>query len=165
VLAAAAPSFAIAEDNNRLIAIQASCNEMQAKIIAGDPDAGLKFVFPKLVQLVGGPEKMAALLRKGAEQVQQLGAKMTCSPPTQVSQVGTRILALVPVLTTAAVVDKERGKGVFKQWSSALAISENQGSSWYFLTVTDKGVPAELLSGGIGNISIPPKDRGTFVPD
>lgn len=153
------------EATRNAFTIQARCNEMHAKILAGDYEAAQKFIFPRLVGFAGGPEKMASYLKEGAAFVHKMGATMTCSAPTQFSQVGSRSFALLPVLISSHVIDPVRGNRHFKQMSSTLAISENNGRSWFFMTVTDQGVPDALIPGGIGKMSIPPKDGGAFFPE
>lgn len=168
------PVFAVAmfaatatasEPARHAFTIQTRCNEMQTKVLAGDFEGAQKFLYPRLVGMVGGPDKMTSYLKQGAAMMHEMGATLTCSAPTQFSQVGSRSFALLPVLLSAHVVDKARGNRHFKQSSSMLAISENNGASWFFMAVTDQGVPDVLIPGGIGKFSIPPKDGGAFFPE
>lgn len=164
IVALFAPAAAMAEVSQQALTVQARCNEMQAKIVAEDVDGAMEFIFPRLVELIGA-DKMAFSLLRGAAAVKTLNATVTCAVPTQFSKVGGRLFALVPMLTTARIVHDTQGKGQLKQWSSTLAISENMGQTWTFLHVGEAGVPEALVAGGIGNIVIPPKDKGIFTPD
>lgn len=145
--------------------IQAHCNEMQSKVLSGDVEGALTYVFPRLVKLIGGPEKMTSYLREGAATVHKMGATLTCSAPTQYSQAGSRSFALLLVLLSSEVVDAARAKNHFKQSSSMLAISEDHGATWLFMAITDQGVPDLLIPGGIGKLHIPPKDPGAWTRD
>jgi hypothetical protein len=146
--------------------IQARCNEMNEKILSGDLEGGLRYVLPRLVELVGGPEKATAMLRKSVtERGRTLGMKISCLAPTQFSKVGIRSFALIPTMNVTSGIANDR-KGRFYLEGSTLGVSVDEGVTWHFLDLHgDEPVPEMLIPGGIGSIKPPPKKPGVFKSD
>jgi hypothetical protein len=161
-----ATATACAQASVQSSAIQARCNEMSSKLLSGDLQDGVQYVLPRLVELVGGPEKAMSMLKESVtDRGRGMGMKITCLAPTQFAQVGASTFALIPTITvTSGVKDGHRGQ-LFLEGSS-LGVSTDEGVTWHFLDLHgDEPVPEALIPGGIGSIKPPPKRAGIFKAD
>ncbi len=143
--------------------VQSRCNEMSSKILLGELRSGVKYVLPRLVELVGGPEQAMNMLKKNVtDKGAAMGMKIICLAPTQFSQVGVNSFALIPTMTvTSGVKGGRRGQLTIE--GSTLGVSIDHGVTWHFLDLHgDEAIPETLIPGGIGSIKPPPKPPGIF---
>ena len=154
---------ACAQAQNQGVTIQTLWNKMSVKILTGDVQSGVQYVLPRLVELIGGPDKAMAMMKKNVtDRGKEMGMKITCLEPTQFAQVGTRSFALIPTINVTTGV-KDGRKGELRLEGSSLAVSADMGVTWHFLDLHgDEPIPEELIPGGIGSIKPPAKKSGVF---
>jgi hypothetical protein len=142
-------------------AADAALEEVRAKaqacadaMLKGDYEAFVGYTHPKVIELVGGREKMLETLRKGTAQMKAQGiafVSFDVAAPANVIGAGKpRQLAVVPTK-----FEMTSGTTHIKQEGFLLAVSDDAGKSWTFIDgagLTDKeqlkqflgDVPAEL---------------------
>lgn len=101
--------------------------EMSSSFIKGDYKNFLKFTYPKVVEMMGGKEKMVTFLEKGMEQMKDEGIafkSVIVGLTNQKVKAGKEIHTLVSQATILSVPG-----GTIAANSYLLAISQNDGQS------------------------------------
>lgn len=111
--------------------IRAKASEMTTAVRTGQNDKIIDLMYPKVVELAGGHEKMMAILKNMIEEMKRSGFKMdsvSIGQPGEPVAGGSKLFAIVP--QTAYLT----GNNVKIEGPSfLLAISMDQGKTWYFL--------------------------------
>ncbi len=142
---------------------QRMCNELNTAAFSGDIDKALGLMHPDLFKVITR-EQATDLLKKVLEKNADFQITgMRCEVPQQTTIIGSRSLALLPILTEAKVPG-----GTYQYISYYLGISDDEGTTWKFLFIkqnADQTQLQKILPDGIGNITIPPEQQGNFIPD
>jgi hypothetical protein len=115
-------------DTNKL---KRQATEMAESFMKGDYAKLVKYTYPKVVEMMGGPEKMIQTLKKSLDDIKSKGytilsAKVALTPLK--AQAGKEIHAVV-VQTIVMTVPG----GTLTSNSYLLGISSDKGSNWYFV--------------------------------
>jgi len=105
--------------------------ENSAALTSGNYARLVELTYPKVVEMIGGRDKMIETLRKGTEDMKAhgnaiLGAEV--SEPKEVVPRGDKQFAIVPMITRMQVPE---GTLHFKGF--LIAISEDRGKTWTFI--------------------------------
>ena len=104
--------------------------------------------YPKLIELIGGRDRMIEMLRQGTEDLKARGSKIlgaAVSEPKEIVMAGDRQFAIVP-----EVVRVQGPEGTLRSNSFLIAVSENRGKTWTFID-------------GAGLHNTPGKERETLA--
>ena len=132
--------------------------------LKGDVEKFASFMYPGAVKLLGGKEKMVAMLRRGLEDMKAQGTRFksaNASEPEHVVIAGQDLLTIVPVKQVMIVPD-----GELHISSHLLGISSDNGKSWTFVD-TVKLTPENVRSvvpHFNPDLKLPPKQQPTLVP-
>ena len=122
-------SSLFAQVDNKVIKQQAE--QTSKALLQGDYETVVKFTYPKIVEMLGGREKMVAMLRDGKAQMDAQGMgieSVSFGEPSLTVKAGEEIHCLVPQTLLMTVPG-----GKMKAESWLLAISTDKGTHWYFL--------------------------------
>ena len=135
--------------------LRAQAEESSRAFLEGDYGRLADYTYPKLVELLGGREKMAEFVRKGVEDLKAGGfnpLSSVPSAPVQVLRVGRQTYAIVPLKF------KMRAPGqVLVSDSFMIAVSDDGGKDWKFLSgaSVDEARLKILLPGAAGKLKLP----------
>jgi hypothetical protein len=108
--------------------------ELTGKALLNDDfETIIKFTYPKVIELVGGRDKMVSLIKKGKIEMAQQGIsfdKVTIGNPSKAVIAGDEIHCLVPQTVYMKVP-----KGRMKSETQLIAISRDQGLIGILLTL------------------------------
>ena len=99
--------------------------------VRGDLDKFAGLTNPKLVQAMGGRERMIELLKSGQKEMNARGIRLlsaSLQPQVELAQGGDEWFAVVPYQLEMGVPE---GRALVKTW--LLGISADQGKSWTFV--------------------------------
>ena len=99
--------------------------------VRGDLDKFAGLTHPKLVQAMGGRERMIELLKSGQKEMATRGIQLlsaSLQPKVEVAQGGDEWFAVVPYDLEMSV---PAGRALVKTW--LLGVSADQGKSWTFV--------------------------------
>jgi hypothetical protein len=116
--------------------LTARTKELEEAISRKDYTKMVDLTYPKLVDLLGGREKMLAEMSNQMKSMEAEGVELLStvpSPPTQFVHESNGIYAVVPVTTKIKAKD-----GMFQTEGSLIAISNDGGTSWTFIDATGK---------------------------
>ncbi|MVM32470.1 hypothetical protein GO755_20670 [Spirosoma sp. HMF4905] len=106
--------------------------------VQGDYKTVLTFTYPRLVDLLGGPKKMLAVLKQQAPPMSTEPIHILIEKPGTIYKAGKELHALVPYVLTIPQ------KPSFVQLRGyQLAVSMNKGKHWYFVP-TDQLTEASI---------------------
>ncbi len=129
--------------------------------IEGDFERLADCTVPKLVELMGGREKMIEAVRKDVEEMKAEGFEPLSSKhsaPTQVVRVGSRTYAVIPLKFRM-----RSSKEVHVSDSFLIGVSGDGGQNWTFLSAdsTDEARMKVLLPDVVGKLKLPPARYST----
>jgi hypothetical protein len=111
---------------------------MYQAFLRGDFDTFVSFTHPKVVRLMGGPEKVKAELAKVLADGKAQGISVrsaTVSPPQQITRSGAHaVQAIVPTELVMVAPGKEG-----RQTSFLLGLSPDDGRTWKFVDTARVG--------------------------
>jgi hypothetical protein len=117
------------------------------------------FTFPKLVEILGGPDRMIERLKAGMEQMKKSGyafKSYDVQVPKQIVDSGSDIIAIVPQIIVMTVPT-----GTLTQKGYLIAVSSDQGGHWTFLdsaAVDDEKLKV-LLPKFPPELKLPPREK------
>lgn len=140
---------------------QQSCDAM----VNGEVEAMVRLTHPKVVELMGGQEKMAAVVRKGMAEMSRDGTKILSArpeAPAEFVRMGTEEVAVVPFTLVMKVP-----KATLTQKSFLLGISSGRGKSWTFIDGAglDDDTIKKVLPDFPSQVKLPQKIRPTVKRD
>ena len=145
--------------------IRKFADENIAAEIAGDYSRMVDLMYPNLVELAGGREKVMNLMRHQRKALSAKGVTMVgveVSEPTQVASGKDKEFAIVPVIVR---LKGPKGTPLLREKSFYIAISSDRGDTWTFLDggddVTEKYVTA-LFPDFPTQLSIPKSEQPVF---
>jgi len=158
------PCLAFAQVDKKIIKQQAE--QLAAAMISNDYQTIANFTHPKVVELLGGRDKMISIIKNGNIEMMKQGISFDKTiigrPLDQVVKAGNEIHCLVPQTVFMKVP-----KGKMKQESHLLAISKDNGVHWYFIDtvkLTDENVKS-VLPNFNSDLRIPAKKEAVFIKD
>lgn len=150
-----------AQVDNKIIRQQAE--HTSKALLQGDYETVVKFTYPKIVEMLGGRDKMVAILKDGKVQMDEQGMaieSVTFGEPSQTVMAGDEIHCLVP----QTLLMKVPG-GKLKAESWLLAISTDKGAHWYFLDTAS--MTMDNIKGFVphynSNLKIPAQKEPDFI--
>lgn len=125
----------------------------------------VQFCYPKVLEMIGGRERMIEILEMQASQMANENVRFTrisFGEPTSIIEMGSELQCTIP---QTLEIQLQGGRLVTK--STIIAISENQGENWYFIDPTNKDIHTirELFPNISEKLVIPQRPEPTFYAD
>jgi hypothetical protein len=141
--------------------LQSQAEESGRAFLEGNYERLADYTYPKLVELIGGREKMIEVVRKGVEGMKAGGfVPLSSAPsaPSQVLRAGRRTFAIVPLKFKMRAPSQ-----VLVSDSFMIAISEDEGKSWKFLSgaSVDEEKLKVILPDAAGKLKLPTVKHST----
>ncbi|MES2378074.1 MAG: hypothetical protein V4553_15910 [Bacteroidota bacterium] len=143
--------------------IKHDAEEIAKAVVSNDFKTVVKYTHPIVIRMVGGPDKMIALMNKGLETMKAQGAAITGSEigePGKILNTKTALYSVVPQKVTMTSNGTK-----FYSTSSLLAISSNNGASWYFVdagNITDAQIK-QIFPEIYGKLTIPKRSEPVVI--
>jgi hypothetical protein len=126
--------------------------------------------YPKLVELLGGRDKMIEMLRSGNEDMKARGSAILgaeVSEPKEIVIAGEKQFAIVPMVVRVHVPE-----GTLRSKGYLIAVSEDHGNSWKFVDgaglhkaqVTERETLAQIVAGFPAQLSLPAWEPPVLEP-
>jgi hypothetical protein len=154
-----------AQDNTPPALVKQKAQEVGQAIIKGDYAKIADLTYPKVVEAMGGREKMIAFTEAAMKQIKDQGFTVrafTISEPTPFLTEGPNTFTVLP---TAIEMTNTKGKIVGKSY--LLGISPDGGKSWKF--ADGSGLESEemrkLLPKLPAKLTLPAKQKPEFTPN
>jgi len=134
-------------------------------LLAGDYETLVKYTHKRVVELVGGKEKVIASVKEGTSKMRADGIELldaTIGQPNEPKRIGSWLIALVPQHVVVKVP-----AGRLHQDSHLLGISEDDGKSWVFVDISPltKEQFAKVFPELDGKVSLPEKKKPELRKD
>jgi hypothetical protein len=145
--------------------IKRQAEEAANALLMKDYTILLKYTYPKVVELLGGGEKMIELVKKGRAELESQGITIDSArigDPSNTVRAGDEIHCLVPQTVTMKVP-----KGKVRSASYLIGISGDDGKNWYFIDtvqITMENVK-NILPNYNAALVIPAKIPPVFIED
>lgn len=151
-----------ADPTTDLIHKQAEANATALQ--QGDFETIVRLTYPKVVEMLGGKEKMISVIQAGMEGMQSRGMKITSittGEPGPVTVSGDKMYSIVP---TSMVITAPDAK--MSQNSYLLAVSSDKGATWQFLDGTgiNPGSIKLVLPDFPADFKLPEKEQPKVEP-
>lgn len=145
---------------NKQDVLKTQAEKMAKAFINNDFETFVKYSNPRLVQMIGGSNKMIEVLKKSVLDMKSQGMifeSITFIEPTKVISSGSELQSTIQQITKVKTVN-----GGIVSKSTLVAISTNKGLNWTFIDTNNKDMVTikKLLPNLSSNISIPKQ-----VPD
>jgi hypothetical protein len=117
--------------NIDIASLKKQAMDMSASFIKAEYKTFVKFTYPRVVEMMGGEEKMISYLQKGIQQMNNDGCtfkSIDVEITTKLVRAGKEIHTLVSQSIIMTVPN-----GTLTANSYLLAISQNGGRDWYFV--------------------------------
>lgn len=111
--------------------IRDQASKVSEALMKNDCETLIKHTHPKVVEMVGGKEKMISVIRQGTEAMAQQGVsieKVTFGEPSMTVEAGDEIHCLIP-----QVIYMKIPQGRIRTEASLLAVSRDRGKNWFFV--------------------------------
>jgi hypothetical protein len=144
--------------------------EDSAAITSGNYARLVDLTYPKLVELMGGRDKMIEMLRRGAQDMKAQGSVILgaeVAEPKEVVTVGDKQFAIVPMIVRVQVPE-----GTLRSKGFLIAVSEDRGNTWRFIDGAglhktqggEREALAQILPGFPTQISLPSWEPPVMEP-
>ncbi|NJM52141.1 MAG: hypothetical protein HC846_01365 [Blastocatellia bacterium] len=150
-------SFGQAKKTSKVIpnypSLQIQADKMISAIVANDFETFTDFMFPKLIEMLGGRDKFIEFTKKELDKTTTAGVSILdyqVKKPIQILRVKKQIFAVLPTDLKMKVSDTK----VFMQ-GSMVAISDDNGKNWTFIRVETKESVRFLIPNVIDKLRIP----------
>lgn len=152
--AAAAQSAAQQAANYPSLVAQAK--EVNEALIRKDFARFLMLTYPKVIEMAGGREQMAAALNKELKEMESEGVVLlssTSGAPTQFIHDLASIYAVLPI-----TLKVKAQNGIFQSEGSMIGISSDGGVNWTFIDASgkDQGELKKLIPEVADKLKLPP---------
>ena|ERR1700756_3651655 len=146
--------------------------ENSAALTSGNYARLVELTYPKVVEMIGGRDKMIETLRRGSEDMKAhasaiLGAKV--SEPKEVVTAGDKVFAIVPM-----TVRIQLPGGTLHSKGFLIAVSDDHGKTWTFIDGAglvrepgkekEKEKLAQVLPDFPHQLSLPPREQPVLEP-
>jgi hypothetical protein len=146
--------------------IKKQAEQLAMAVLSDDYQTIIKFTYPKVVESLGGPDKMIAIIKKGNTEMANQGISfhkvIIGEQSGKVVNAGNEIHCLIPQTTFM----KGPG-GKVKTETYLLAISKDKGKHWYFIDaaqLTNENVKS-VLPNYNAELKLPAKKQPEFIKD
>ncbi|MET0649461.1 MAG: hypothetical protein ABW208_22860 [Pyrinomonadaceae bacterium] len=141
--------------------LQAQAEECGRAFIEGNFERLADCTLPRLVELMGGREKLLEVVRKDVAEMKADGFEplsSVSSAPTQVLLVGSQTYAVLPLK-----FKMRTSKEIHVSDSFMIGVSGDGGQNWKFLSAdsTDEARMKVLLPDVVGKLKLPPAKYST----
>jgi hypothetical protein len=144
--------------------------ENGAALASGNYARLVDLTYPKVVEMIGGRDKMIDTLRRGSEDMKAQGSAILgaeVSEPKKVVTAGDKQFAVVPMTVRLQVPD-----GTLRSKGFLIAISEDRGKTWTFIDgagiTKEPGKEREKLAQVVPDfptqLSLPPREPPVVEP-
>lgn len=116
--------------------IKAQATKMANALLAEDYKTFAKYTYPKILQAVGGADKMASMLSNGTVQMKSQGmsfSKIALEDPSKIVAVGKELQSTITQHLTIKASD-----GNLVTTSTLIAFSSDNGVNWTFVDASNK---------------------------
>jgi hypothetical protein len=145
--------------------IKEQAETMSQFLLKKDFKSFIRFTYPKLVEMMGGEQKMIESLEKSFIQMEAEGTgflNITIGEPSRVILFENELQSTLP---QALEIKLPNGRVHTK--STLIAISIDKGKNWYFIDTSSKDI--QTMKSVLPNLSeqliIPEKEKPTFYND
>ncbi|HYV93672.1 MAG TPA: hypothetical protein VE978_17995, partial [Chitinophagales bacterium] len=128
------------DSSNYFIQIKEQAEAMAQLLLKKDFKSFAKFTHPKIVEMMGGEQKMIEGMEKDLKEMESQGTgflNVTIGEPSKVIVVNNELQSTVPQTIEMKVPN---GRLVAK--STLIAISTDNGKTWYFIDTSGKDIQA-----------------------
>lgn len=111
--------------------IKSQATESSIALVVGDYPTLVKHTYPKVVEMMGGGEKMIAMVKRGRADLEAQGIKIDTSmvrDPSATVKAGDEIHCLIP---QTVILNIPNGK--VRSENYLIGISQDGGKHWYFI--------------------------------
>lgn len=145
--------------------IKEQAEETGQSLLRGDYETLLKFTYPRVIEMVGGKDRMISLIKKGKVEMEQEGVSfetVTIGEPSETVKAGEELHCLVPQTIVMKVPN-----GKLKTESYLLAISKDNGNSWFFIETVNLTMDnvKTVLPNYNSELTLPTKKAPKFIAD
>ncbi len=130
-------------------AIVEQAEMMGELLVKKDFDSFCKYTYPKIVEMMGGKQKMIEVLENGVKEMQKEGTaflNVSFGVPSDVITTENELQCTIPQTIEMKVPD-----GRLVSQSTLVAISTDKGINWYFVDTSGKDI--ETMKKTLPNLS------------
>ncbi|PZR13165.1 MAG: hypothetical protein DI539_19435 [Flavobacterium psychrophilum] len=125
----------------------------------------IKYVHPKIIKMIGGPDKMVETLKKSIKQTEDEGFtfnNVTFGAPSKIIHTNVDLQAVVP-----QIIELKAKNGRLVSTSYLLAISNDKGKGWSFVDSSNKTLEQlkSVLPSLSNDLVIPKRNQPVFYND
>ena len=124
--------FALAQTQNDLKEIQRLGQQCVTAVIAGDFNKLVDLTYPRVVELMGGREKMVAMMEKDSKRMKLEFLPTTVNAPTKVLKIGTQRFVILTYQLKMKVPE-----GILKKESFLIGVIDKPTDGWTFVDGTN----------------------------
>ncbi len=124
-----------------------------------------KYTYPKIVEMMGGTNKMAEVIAKGSKEMLSKGTdflSITFGEASKIITIGKELQCTVP-----QVIEMKVPNGRLITRSTLIAISIDNGKKWYFIDTSGKDIQTmkKVLPNLSEELVIPQKKQPVFYQE
>lgn len=143
--------------------LETQVNQMTQAFISSDYETLVKFTYPAIVKKAGGIENSVAQIQKDVEDLKAQGVtfdSVSVGEPSIFVRAGEEIHTVIPQTQFLNVP-----RGTIKAESYLLAITQDQGKTWYFLDTAeiDSNNVRKILPNYNFDLKIPPSKEPVLI--
>lgn len=158
-------TFGQSKNIDHALIIKEQAEEMVQWLLKKDFRSFCKYTYPKIIEMMGGQQKMVEFLEKSSKEMKSEGVEflnITIGNPSDVIIVGNELQCTVPQTLEVKVPN-----GRVISQSTLIAISKDNGKQWYFVDTSGKDI--QTMKKTLPNLSaeliIPEKSQPKFYPE
>lgn len=147
------------------VKIRENAETMAQALLKKDYNSFVPFTYPKLIEMMGGKEKMVAQITKEFNQMNADGfdfLNITFGNPSEIITINKELQCTLPQNFEIKIP----GGRLISQ-STLIAISNNSGKSWYFIDTSGEDI--QIMKKNFSNLSeklvIPIQNKPIFYKD
>ncbi len=150
-------------DHSKTIKEQADI--MGELLLKKDFSSFTKYTYPKVIEMMGGKQKMIAIMELGSKEMLSEGTdflNVTIGEPSKIITIGIELQCTVP-----QTIEMKVRNGRLVTESTLIAISTDNGKNWYFVDTPGKDIQTmkKALPNLSGELVIPKKKQPIFYAD
>lgn len=126
----------ISTDHSKAIKEQAEI--MGQSLLKKDFNSFCKYTYPKIIEMVGGKQKMVELMERGAKEMLSEGTdfqNVTFGKPSKIITMDNELQCTLP-----QTIEMKVPNGKLVTNSTLIAISNDNGKNWYFVDASGKDI-------------------------
>jgi hypothetical protein len=150
------------ESNNFNKIIKEQVEIMGQFLLKKDFNSYLKYTYPKIIEMIGGKQKMIEMLEKGSKEMESEGIgflKVTFGEPSQIITEKNELQCTLP-----QIIEMKVPNGRLVTNSILIAISTDNGKNWSFIDTSGKDIMSmkRILPNLSKDLIIPTQEQPTF---